>query len=246
MTDTAKEKIILALDVSSQTEALQLVEELHDLVGYFKIGMQLYYSCGNALVREIIARGGRVFLDLKLHDIPNTVYHAARELSSLGVAMTNFHASGGGAMLLAAVQGLADGSSARPLALGVTVLTSLSDAALQQELGIPLAAEELVVQWAKLCQQQGCDGVVCSPREIQAVKQACGPEFITVTPGIRPVWAAKNDQHRIMTPAQAIKAGTDYMVIGRPIRAADNPRAAAERILKEVEIALNEVKSSGC
>ena len=233
MINPIRERLILALDVDTKDEALKLVAELHDVVGYFKIGMQLYYSCGNELIKEIHAIGGKIFLDLKLHDIPNTVYHAAKVISRQGVEMTNFHAGGGKEMLSKAVSGLTEGSSNPPLALAVTVLTSLDDANLNN-LGISTSVSETVANWADLAKASGCNGVVCSPMEISLVKERCGQDFVTVTPGIRPAWSVKNDQKRITTPYDALAQGGDYIVIGRPIRTAENPREAAMKIVDEM------------
>ncbi|QOR35676.1 orotidine-5'-phosphate decarboxylase [Clostridium sp. 'deep sea'] len=228
-----KERLIVALDVNNKEEAFKLVDELYDVVGYFKIGMQLYYSCGNELVTAILERGGKVFLDLKLHDIPNTVYQASRVIAGLGVSMTNFHAGGGSEMITKAVEGLKTVSTP-PLALAVTVLTSLDETNLS-ELGINNNVATTVMNWAELAKENGCNGVVCSPKEIELVKRSCGKDFITVTPGIRPAWSVKNDQKRITTPYDAMLQGGDYIVIGRPIRSAENPREAALKIVAEMQ-----------
>jgi len=235
MTSEIRNRLILALDVDTKEQALKLVDELYDVVGYFKVGMQLYYSCGNDLIKAIHDRGGKIFLDLKLHDIPNTVYHAAKVIAGLDVGMTNFHAAGGSEMLRKAVEGLQAGApTSPPLSLAVTVLTSLDDDNLTQ-LGLNTSVSETVVNWARLAQKNGCTGVVCSPQEIELVKSQCGKDFVTVTPGIRPSWSVKNDQKRITTPFDAMASGGDYIVIGRPIRDAKDPRAAAMLVLDEME-----------
>ena len=235
------ERLILALDVDTEKEALEIVEELADLIGYFKIGMQLYYSCGNELVEKIQQLGGNVFLDLKMHDIPNTVYNGARVVSKLGVKITNFHASGGLEMLSKAAQGLSENPSQQTIGIAVTVLTSLSNSDLD-DLGIENNVDTTVKRWALLTKKAGLKGVVCSPQEIKLVKQACGDDFLTITPGIRPKWSVKNDQKRITTPYDAIKSGGDYLVIGRPIRAAEDRREATKRILEEMNQGLIDYK----
>jgi len=230
-----KEKLILALDVDTENEAVSIVEELHDLIGYFKVGMQLYYSCGNSLIEKIHDLGGKVFLDLKLHDIPNTVQNGARVLANLGVEMTNFHATGGPEMLSRAASGLKESNQTNsPIGLAVTILTSLSKEDLDK-IGISKDVKNAVKDLALLTKEAGLKGVVCSPQEIKIVKETCGDDFLTVTPGIRPSWSVKNDQKRITTPYQAIKDGGDYLVIGRPIRNADNRREAAQLVLEEME-----------
>lgn len=235
-----KERIILALDVDREDQALNLVEQLADTVGYFKIGMQLFNSSGPDFVRRIQERGGRVFVDLKFHDIPNTVASAGRVMTRLQCHMFNVHAAGGREMMRA-VRRAVDEEAVKlnaevPLVLAVTVLTSISGPQLADDLLIKdMNVEQAVVAWAKMAQQCGLGGVVCSPREIQPIRQACGQDFTIVTPGIRPDWSQANDQKRITTPRQALDGGADYMVIGRPITAADHPRDAAQRIIKELE-----------
>lgn len=236
----AKDRIVLALDVDTQTEALQLVTQLADYVGVFKIGMQLYNSVGPDIVHRVHALGGRVFLDLKLHDIPNTVGAAAKVITRLQTHMFNVHAAGGREMMRAAVREASAEANAMgqksPLLLAVTVLTSISQQELAEEMFVTnLKVEELVVKWALIAQESGMGGVVCSPQEISPIRQACGADFKIVTPGIRPSWSAANDQKRITTPRQALELGADYMVIGRPIVKAEDPMAAAQRIINELE-----------
>ncbi|MDW7650901.1 MAG: orotidine-5'-phosphate decarboxylase [Bacillota bacterium] len=234
-----REKIIVALDVDSEAEALGLVNELNGLVGAYKVGLQLYNNTGPGIVKKIAEAGGKVFLDLKFHDIPNTASRAAEAVVGLGAFMFNFHASGGEKMLSqAAVAAKKRAASLKipvPLLIGVTVLTSMSEKELQSDLGISRSLQEHVAGLAGTCQRAGLDGVVASAREIPWIRQACGDNFLIVTPGIRPVWAAGDDQSRIVTPAAALKEGADYLVIGRPLTASDNPRQAAQRLLTEIE-----------
>lgn len=232
-----KERLILALDVDTEKEALQLVEMLHNEVGLFKIGMQLFNSVGPDIVRKVNLKGGKVFVDLKLHDIPNTVAAAARVVTRLGCSLFNVHAAGGQEMMrqtVKAVRQEAPDDTLRPKILAVTVLTSLGLAQLKEELHIELPLERLVVEWAMMARDCGLDGVVASPHEITAIRKACGNDFLIVTPGVRPEWAATNDQKRITTPRQALEWGADYLVIGRPITAAKDPVAAARRICEEI------------
>jgi orotidine-5'-phosphate decarboxylase len=236
----AKDRIILALDVNEEAEALGLARQLKDAVGAFKIGMQLFNRRGPEIVAQFHRLGAKVFVDLKFHDIPNTVAAAARVMTRSGVFMFNLHAAGGREMMRAARQA-ADDEADRlgipaPLLMAVTLLTSMSQAQLETDIGIPgKTVEQVVVKWALMAQESGMDGVVCSPQEILAVRRACGKDFKLVTPGIRPAWSAQNDQKRIMTPRQALEIGCDYMVIGRPITGAEDPQAAAAAIIKELE-----------
>jgi orotidine-5'-phosphate decarboxylase len=238
-------RMLVALDVPTLPEALALVVGLRDQVGGFKVGLELCTAAGvPAVVEAIGAAGGAVFLDLKLKDIPNTVAGAVRAIvTRLGenVRMLTLHCDGGSAMLQAAVAAAREATANPPLLLGVTVLTSIDAVALQGELGIPAALEAQVVQMAQLAQAAGLDGVVASPHEVGAIRQACGSDLLIVTPGVRPTWAASQDQRRVMTPAQAVGAGADYLVIGRPITAAPTveggPPAAARRIAGELAAA---------
>ena len=236
----AKEKIILALDVDHQEKALDLVSELKDHVGMFKVGMELYYSTGPEIVNRINELGGKVFVDLKLHDIPNTTGGAGRSLTRLNCAMFNVHAAGGFEMMQRTKADSVDEAVKRgfapPILLAVTVLTSIAQQQLHEEMMVKdLAVADLVVKWALLAQKAGLDGVVSSPQEIELIRAACGPDCIIVTPGIRPAWSEAGDQKRITTPRQALDKGTDYMVIGRPITKADDRKAAALKIIEELE-----------
>ncbi len=229
-------RILAALDVPDARTALAMVDRLRGAVGGFKVGKQLFTAEGPALVRELAARGDRVFLDLKFHDIPNTVAGAIESACGLGVWMVNVHASGGRAMMSAArdaADRAAENSGTRTLVIAVTVLTSL-DAEALRETGMGDDPPRQVARLALLARDAGLDGVVCSPQEIELVRKACGPAFAIVTPGIRGASDAKGDQQRTATPASALKAGADYLVIGRPITAAADPRAAAEAIGREM------------
>lgn len=226
--------ILVALDVESAAKAVELADALRGAVGGFKIGKQLFTAAGPAMVRELTSRGDRVFLDLKFHDIPNTVAGAVQSAVSTGAWMVNVHASGGSAMMRAAGESARKTADKlghpRPLVIAVTVLTSMDDSALK-EIGVSRTMIDQVVHLAKLAQDSGLDGVVASPQEVAAIRKACGPDFQIVTPGIRPAdQQGKDDQARTLTPAEAISAGSSYLVIGRPITAAPNPREAAEKI----------------
>ncbi|CAN5541628.1 orotidine-5'-phosphate decarboxylase [soil metagenome] len=223
------ERIIVALDRPSAESALALVAALAPHPGFFKIGLQLYTAAGPEIVRAVRARGGRIFLDLKLHDIPHTVACAVESAGSLGVEMLTLHLGGGGAMVRAAVAA----APAEMLLLGVTVLTS-SDESTLRETGVTSAMEEQVLRLARLGAESGVGGVVASPLEIAALRRAHGPRLKIVTPGIRPAGAAADDQKRATTPAEALRAGADFLVIGRPITAAADPRAALEQVVADV------------
>jgi orotidine-5'-phosphate decarboxylase len=227
-------RILVALDVDSRAKALALADTLRGAVAGYKIGKQLFTAEGPEVVRALTARGDRVFLDLKFHDIPNTVAGAVRSAMATGAWMVNVHASGGSAMMRAAAQAARDTAAktgaARPLVIGVTVLTSMDEAALA-EVGTTRPVMEQVVHLAGLAKAAGLDGVVASPQEIAAIRTACGPDFHIVTPGIRPAGqAGTDDQARTLTPREAVAAGATYLVIGRPITGAADPRAAAEAI----------------
>ena len=225
----ARDRLIVALDVTSRDEVLALVDELHGVAGTFKIGLQAFVANGPEIVREVIARGERVFLDLKIHDIPNTAKHAVASASSLGPSIISVHAAGGEAMLRAAAE-----SAGNALVLGVTMLTSIDDAELQR-IGFGGTPLSNAVHLAKLVREVGLRGVVVSPREIAAIREACGSDFVILTPGIRAAGSDRGDQRRTTTAREAIAAGADYIVVGRPITAAPNRRDAALRILEEID-----------
>ena len=227
-------KVIIALDVSSRDEALQLVKQLHDLAGMFKVGSQLFMAAGAPIVREILDGGGKVFLDLKFHDIPNTVSHAAREAAKLGISMMTIHAAGGRAMMQTVAKDLHEKFGDRkPIVVAVTVLTSLDTKALF-EMGLEMPVNEQVERLALLAQNCGIDGVVCSPREIQIVRKVVEPKFKIVTPGIRLPDQSLNDQQRIATPREAISAGADYIVVGRAVTHEADSRSALQRLLEQM------------
>lgn len=234
----ADKRLIAALDFHTLDDAKHLVTTLGDTVSHYKVGMELFYSVGGDIVRWLREQDKEVFLDLKLHDIPNTVAGGLCSLMHLGATMMNVHAGGGYTMMKTAADRLhaeADKQGiACPKLIAVTVLTSINDKD-WQELGHTQSIREAVVRWAKLTQKAGLDGVVASPQEAKLIREACGRDFLIVTPGIRPAGSAVNDQSRIATPAKALAAGATHLVIGRPIRAAQDPKAAAEAILKEME-----------
>ena len=225
-----QDKIIIALDVPDTDGALRLLDSLGDPPALCKIGLELFTAEGPSVIKAVQDRGSRVFLDLKFHDIPNTVAHAVKSASGLGVAMTTLHASGGPVMLEAAAKA-AEGSEL--LLLAVTVLTSM-DAAQLSSIGISVEPREQVLRLAGLASDTGIGGVVCSPLEVNAIRTSLGNDLRIVTPGVRPTWAATGDQKRVMTPAEAVKEGSDWLVIGRPITAAENPREAYSKVVAEL------------
>ena len=226
--------VIIACDFPSRETTLAFLDRFEGgRKPFVKIGMELFYGAGPEIVREIKARGHRIFLDLKLHDIPNTVKKAMKVLSALDVDMVNVHAAGTVAMMRAALEGLTRADGTRPLLIAVTQLTSTSEEALHGELLVSASMEETIAHYAANARKAGLDGVVCSPLEAAAVKSACGDSFLTVTPGIRFAGAATDDQVRITTPARARELGSDFIVVGRPITAAEDPVAAYKRCLSE-------------
>lgn len=227
--------IIIACDFPSAEETLAFLDKFEgeERKPFVKIGMELYYGAGNEIVREIKRRGHKIFLDLKLHDIPNTVRKAMKVLSALDVDMTNVHAAGTVEMMRAALEGLTRPDGTRPLLIAVTQLTSTSEEAMQKQLLINASINDTIAHYARNAREAGLDGVVCSPLESALVKEACGKDFITVTPGIRFADAAADDQVRITTPARAREIGSDFIVVGRPITAAADPVAAYRRCVKE-------------
>lgn len=236
---TAKERLVLALDVDNFESAEKLVEKLNNYVGVFKVGSQLFTAEGTKVIKMINKKGGKVFLDLKFHDIPNTVARAAEVATKLGVYIFDVHTSGGYEMMKAAAEASKKISLVlgvrKPLILGVTLLTSINQEILEREIGVKKKLEEQVVHLAKLAKAAGLDGVVASSWEIKEIRKACGEDFVILTPGIRPVGKSSDDQKRVMTPQKAIKLGADFLVIGRPIRNASNPVEATKEILREME-----------
>ena len=225
--------VIVACDFSTGEETLAFLDKFTAEKPFVKIGMELFYAAGPDIVRQIKARGHQIFLDLKLHDIPNTVKKAMAVLSRLDVDICNLHAAGGLDMMRAAVEGLTRPDGTRPLLIAVTQLTSIDQRRMEEELLIPRPLEEVVMQYAANARAAGLDGVVCSPLEAGRVHQVCGAEFLTVTPGIRFAEGASGDQQRVTTPARAREIGSDYIVVGRPITGAEDPVAAYRRCVAE-------------
>jgi orotidine-5'-phosphate decarboxylase len=233
----ARDRLIVALDVSTLDEASALIEELAGEVGMFKFGLELFSSCGTALFELAERSGIKIFFDGKFHDIPNTVAQASRAITRQKVAMFNLHATGGSAMMQAAAAAVKQTASELiqpPALIAVTILTSMKAETLASEIKVSLPLEQMVLHLAKMAQDAGLDGVVASAKEASAIRQACGPDFLIVTPGIRPSWAASDDQARIVTPKDAIAGGADYIVVGRPIVRAENRVEAARRIVAEL------------
>lgn len=225
--------VIIACDFSSAKDTFDFLDKFTDEKPFVKIGMELFYAEGPSIVREIKKRGHKIFLDLKLHDIPNTVKKAMSVLSNLDVDMTNLHAAGTVEMMKAAVEGLTKADGTRPILIAVTQLTSTSDERMQNELLINASINDTIVKYAENAKLAGLDGVVCSPLEAGMVKEACGTAFMTVTPGIRFADGEVGDQVRVTTPAKAKEIGSDYIVVGRPITQAADPVAAYRRCVKE-------------
>lgn len=228
-----KRDVIIACDFASAEETLNFLDKFTDVKPFVKIGMELFYAAGPDIVRQIKARGHKIFLDLKLHDIPNTVKKSMAVLSKLDVDMTNLHAAGTKAMMEAALEGLTRPDGTRPLLIAVTQLTSTDEQRMHEELLISASLPETVMHYAENTKAAGLDGIVCSPLEAGVVKERCGKEFITVTPGVRFADSAKDDQSRITTPAKAKEIGSDYIVVGRPITQAEDPVAAYKRCVAE-------------
>ena len=225
--------VIIACDFPSAEQTLAFLDRFEGKKPFVKIGMELFYAEGPSIVREIKARGHRIFLDLKLHDIPNTVKKAMAVLSRLDVDICNLHAAGTAEMMRAALEGLTRPDGSRPLLIAVTQLTSTNQEALERELLIDRPIDEVVMAYAENAKKAGLDGVVCSPLEAEKVHRLCGADFLTVTPGVRFADGDRGDQKRVMTPAQARAIGSDYIVVGRPITAAADPVAAYERCLAD-------------
>ena len=229
----SKRDVIIACDFSSKEQILNFLDKFTGRKPFVKIGMELFYAEGPEIVRTIKARGHRIFLDLKLHDIPNTVKKAMSVLRNLDVDMTNVHAAGTVDMMKAAIEGLTREDGTRPLLIAVTQLTSTSEERMQKELLIGASINDTIVKYAENAKVAGLDGVVCSPLEAAMVKDACGKEFMTVTPGVRFADGDVGDQVRVTTPERAREIGSDFIVVGRPITAADDPVAAYERCMRE-------------
>ena len=235
---TTRERLIVAMDLSTLESVKCTLDNIGDAVSYYKIGMESFYSLGEAALTLMAANRKKVFLDLKLHDIPNTVSRSVKALCRYAPAMTTLHAAGGPAMLRAAVEAAAEASAQldqeRPKLLGITVLTSIDETE-WAAVGHTRSIRDSVLRLAEMCRLSGMDGVVASPQEAAAIRQCCGPDFLIVTPGIRPLYGDKGDQSRTATPAEALRNGADYLVVGRPILAAADPRTAAIEIVKEME-----------
>ena len=234
----ADERLIVALDVPALNDVKKLVEALDDTVNYYKVGMELYYRAGDPVIEYLASRGKKIFLDLKLHDIPNTVAEGLCSLLRLRPVMLNIHAGGGYTMMATAAERLRETAAKNGLTppglIAVTILTSIGEDDWSQ-LGYAGTIQDQVLRLATLAKKAGLDGVVASPQEAAAIRTTCGKDFLIVTPGIRPADAAINDQNRIATPAVALRNGANHLVIGRPIRAASDPKAAAMAILNEME-----------
>ena len=225
--------VIIACDFASAEKTFEFLDKFTGRKPFVKIGMELFYAEGPSIVKEIKKRGHKIFLDLKLHDIPNTVKKAMSVLSNLDVDITNLHASGTTAMMEAAIEGLTRPDGTRPLLIAVTQLTSTSQESMENDLLIKEPIDEVVMHYASNAKKAGLDGVVCSPLEAGKVHERCGADFLTITPGVRFADGDIGDQKRVMTPAEANKIGSDYIVVGRPITAAEDPVAAYERCVAE-------------
>ncbi len=232
------DKIIVPLDVPTETAAIALIEELPEII-WWKVGLELFVSCGPQILSVLKQRQKRIFLDLKFHDIPNTVAGACRSAVNYDVDLLTIHATAGRVALTRAQEALVEGAKATgqkpPRLIAITILTSLTSRDVAFDLKIPLELPEYALQMALLAQESGLSGAVCSPQEVEQLRRVCGDDFVLVCPGVRPSWAEAGDQKRSLTPGKAIKAGADYLVIGRPITAAANPKEALERICQEIE-----------
>ena len=232
-----EDRIIVPLDVPTEAQAIALVEQLPQ-VSFWKVGLELFVSTGPEIIRALKHRQKRVFLDLKFHDIPNTISGAIRQASAYGVDLITIHATAGRLALqaasMAAVEGSKKAGCPSPKLIAITLLTSLTSRDLAFDLKIPIELAEYALQMALLAQESGLNGAVCSPQEVSQLRSVCGDDFLLVCPGIRPTWAQANDQKRSMTPSDAIKVGADYLVIGRPITAAPDPVAAWEKVCEEL------------
>lgn len=233
------DRVIVPLDVATETDAIALIDRLPE-VSFWKVGLELFVSSGPGILTALKSRNKRIFLDLKLHDIPNTMAGACRAVGRYGVDLLTIHSSAGKEALTAAQQAVQAGASengiAPPKVIAVTLLTSISARQLAFDLKIPLELPEYALQMALLAQSSGVDGAVCSPQEVEQLRQTCGDDFLLVCPGVRPSWAESGDQKRSQSPAQALQSGADYLVIGRPITAASDPEAAWRRICDELAV----------
>jgi orotidine-5'-phosphate decarboxylase len=231
-------RLIIALDFPQLEPALLLARQIAPRVGMLKVGLELFNSAGPPAIESLRAGGARIFYDSKFYDIPNTVAGAAAAAGRLGVSMLNVHALGGRAMMQAAKEGALRGAAEAgfppPLVIAVTIVTSLGERELRHDLGLAGPPHDLVIRLASLAKESGLDGVVCSVREVPDIKRTCGPDFLAVTPGIRPTWAAAGDQVRVATPQDAIAAGADYLVVGRPVTRADDPAEALAKLLSDM------------
>ncbi|MBQ3209908.1 MAG: orotidine-5'-phosphate decarboxylase [Oscillospiraceae bacterium] len=225
--------VIVACDFAGREQVFEFLDKFTDTKPFVKIGMELFYAEGPQIVRDIKARGHKIFLDLKLHDIPNTVTKAMRVLSNLDVDMTNLHAAGTTAMMEGALKGLTREDGSRPMLIAVTQLTSTDQESMERDILIREPIDKVVMHYAQTAKNAGLDGIVCSPLESGKVHEACGKDFVTVTPGVRFAENDSGDQKRVMTPAEAKRIGSDYIVVGRPITAAADPVAAYERCVRE-------------
>ncbi|UCC68054.1 MAG: orotidine-5'-phosphate decarboxylase [Armatimonadota bacterium] len=233
-----RSRLIIALDYPDLAPALDLAKQIGPRVGMLKVGLELFNSAGPHAIESLRRLGARIFYDSKFSDIPNTVAGAAAAAGRMGVSMLNVHALGGRAMMQAAKEAALDGARQAgfpsPLVIGVTVVTSLGDRDLREDFGLADRSQDIVLRLASLARESGLDGVVCAVEEVGPIKRVCGKNFLTVTPGIRPAWAASGDQARVATPQEAIAAGADYLVIGRPVTRADDPGDALTKILREM------------
>jgi len=228
-------QLIVALDVPAADQALDMVDLLADQIRFFKIGSELFTASGPSVIEQVLGRGVEVFLDLKFHDIPNTVARACRVAAGCGVSLLTVHAAGGPAMIGAAVETVREtAGDEAPRIIAVTVLTSLDDTIWHDELGMGMSVSESITSLAGMAQRAGADGVVASPGDVGVIRESCGSDLIIVTPGVRPAGVGAGDQARVATPAEAVANGADFLVVGRPITAADDPRAATAKILDEM------------
>jgi len=242
-----RERLVVALDLPNIEQVTEIVDRIGDAVCFYKIGMESFYSLGQTVLGEISGRNKKIFLDLKLHDIPNTVARSLTALCRFAPVMTTIHAAGGPSMLKAAVEAANEGAThwkqPRPKLLGITVLTSINETE-WSAIGSGSSIRDSVLRLALMCREAGMDGVVASPQEAAAIRKACGSDFLIVTPGIRPLDGEQGDQSRIATPSRALKDGADFLVVGRPILSASNPRQAALAILNEMEAENNDGSGS--